>query len=95
MKHLKVALVALSFAAAGAAYAQQGPGGGPPSPEMTAMRAACQADAEKLCAGKQGREQGQCLRDNEAKLSKPCADARAKLAAARAAGGGGQRPPAN
>lgn len=95
MKALKMAVAAISFGVmAGAALAQQGGGGpgGTPSPEMVAMRAACQADMDKLCAGKQGREMGQCLTEKAAQLSKPCADARAKVQAARAAGGGGQRP---
>jgi hypothetical protein len=95
MKHLKVALVAISFAVAGAAYAQNGGGGGAgtPSPTMVAMQAACKADIDKLCAGKQGREMGQCLTQNAAALSKPCTDARAKLAAERAAAGGGAPRP--
>jgi hypothetical protein len=95
VKSLKMAIVAISFGMAGAAFAQNGGppgGGGGQSPEVVAMRAACQADIDKLCAGKQGREMGQCLTENAAKLTKPCADARAKLAAARAAGGGAPRP---
>lgn len=94
MKTLKMAIVAISFGAmAGVAFAQNGGGGGgTPSPEMVAMRAACQADIDKLCAGKQGREMGQCLTEKAAQLSKPCADARAKVQAARAAAGGAPRP---
>lgn len=90
MKSLKLAIVAISFGIAGAALAQAPgggpPGGGAPNPAMAAMRAACQADMDKLCSGKQGPEMGQCLRDNASKLSKECADARAKMPAPPAGG---------
>jgi hypothetical protein len=94
MKTLKLALVALSFGMAGAAFAQNGgppPGGGPGGQAgnlaFAAMRTACQADIDKLCSGKQGPDMRQCMTDNASKLSKECADARAKLASAMQGGG--------
>jgi hypothetical protein len=36
---------------------------------------------DKLCADKHGPDMRQCMQDNASKLSKECADARAKLAA--------------
>ena len=97
MKQLTLALVALSFGVAGAAFAQNGPPPGGPggpggNPAFAAVRAACQADQEKLCAGKQGPDARQCMTDNVSKLSKECADARAKLAASMPAGGPPPRP---
>jgi hypothetical protein len=47
-----------------------------PNPEREAQRAAllaaCGADLQKLCAGKEGRERFQCLREHRAELSAPC-----------------------
>lgn len=86
---LQIATTLGALALAGAAFAQQPPppgpggGGGPPSPEMQAarqaMREACAADAQKLCADKQGREMMMCLRDNADKTSQGCKDAMAKM----------------
>src|SRR5262245_40320069 len=65
---------------AGAAVAQAPQGGPSPEPQAAraAVRQACAADIQALCAGKEGREAGQCLRENAAKASKPCQDALAK-----------------
>src|SRR5215831_17093303 len=84
---LRLCLTLAAFSLAGAAFAQEpapGPGGGQgPSPEMQAarqaMRQACAADFQTLCAGKQGREAMMCLRDNSDKLSQGCKDAMAKM----------------
>jgi len=45
------------------------------------VRAACQADGEKLCPDKQGRERFQCMREKQDQLSQPCKDAMAQLPA--------------
>jgi hypothetical protein len=90
MRNLKLAIVAISFAVAGAAFAQAPggpPGGGPPNPLMVAMQAACKADQDKLCAGKAGPDVRACMQENASKLSKECGDARAKLIASMPAGG--------
>jgi hypothetical protein len=83
MKFLPMIVLA-ALSAAGAAYAQEGGGGGP-SPEVRAAREAmmkaCATDAQSLCAGKERRELMMCLRDNAAKLSAPCADAMSKMPA--------------
>jgi hypothetical protein len=59
-----------------------------PSPEVQAARDAvrknCAADAQKLCAGKTGRDAMSCLRSNSDQTSQDCKDALAKLP---------QRPP--
>ena len=49
----------------------------------TKFRAACEADRTKLCKDVEakGGKQVQCLRDKQAELSKPCADALAALPA--------------
>ena len=77
---LTAATAALALAA-GAAFAQ--PAGGPPpgggNPAFAAVRAACQADGEKLCGDKQGRERFQCMREKQDQLSKECKDAMAAL----------------
>jgi multidrug efflux system membrane fusion protein len=69
----------------------QGGGGFQPSPEMQAareaMHKACDPDMKKLCPGQEGREAFMCLRDNQAKSSKACQDALAKMP--RPGGGGG------
>jgi len=61
----------------------EGRGGFTPSPEMMAarqaMRQACAADMQKLCAGQQGRELFMCVRQNEGQLSAPCKAALAKM----------------
>jgi multidrug efflux system membrane fusion protein len=49
-------------------------------------RLLCAADMLKLCKGMQGRDAFMCLRQNQAKASKPCQDA---MASARGGGGGG------
>jgi multidrug efflux system membrane fusion protein len=58
-------------------------GGFQPSPEMQAARAAlrqaCAADLQKLCAGQEGREAFMCLRQNEAQASPACQAAMAKM----------------
>ena len=92
---LQIATTLAALAIAGAAFAQQPGGGGGPSPEMqaarAAMREACAADMQKLCEGKQGREAFMCMRDNADKASQACKDAMAKMRAAAPpppAGGG-------
>jgi hypothetical protein len=91
MRNLKLAIVAISFGIAGAAFAQAPggpPGGGPPNPLMAAMIQACQADMAKVCAGKQqGPDMRACMEANASQLSKECNDARAKMMAAMPAGG--------
>ena len=81
-------------APAGAAQADASPSGGggfTPSPEMQAarqaIRQACGADVQKLCAGAEGREAMICLRQNADQLSAGCKAAVAKLPH-RASGGG-------
>jgi hypothetical protein len=97
----------------GAAQANGGAGAGPgaggwrggggfqPSPEMMAarqaMRAACAADLQRLCAGQEGREAFICLRQNAAQASAACQSAMAKMPRRRPGGGdgggaGGQGP---
>jgi hypothetical protein len=44
-----------------------------------AMRQACAADMQKLCAGQEGREAFMCLRQNSSKASAPCQAAMAKM----------------
>jgi len=88
MKLQILALVgALSLAGAAAAQPPPGGGGQAPSPEMQAarqaVREACAADMQSLCAGKEGREAMMCLmRDNADKASQGCKDAMAKMRAA-------------
>jgi hypothetical protein len=50
---------------------------------------ACAADLKSLCAGKEGREQFMCLRENADKLSGPCKAAMAKMPRRQRPGGGG------
>lgn len=80
-----IVLAALSIGTA--AFAQEPPAAGGPSPEMQAARKAmmesCAADRKTLCDGKTGREAMMCMRDNADKLSAPCKDAMAKMMAAR------------
>jgi multidrug efflux system membrane fusion protein len=82
-------------AAVPAPSAQGGEGGGgfQPSPEMQAarqaMRQACGADMQRLCAGQEGREAFMCLRQNADKASAACKDAMAKMPHRRPGGGGG------
>jgi hypothetical protein len=98
MTHPLLTGAALALAlAASSAMAQPAPGGGPPpgggNPAFAAVRAACQADGDKLCAGKQGRERFQCMRENSDKLSAECKDAMSKLPQrppGAAPGGGGR-----
>jgi multidrug efflux system membrane fusion protein len=71
---------------------QAGPGGGfAPSPEMQAARAAlreaCAADLQQLCAGEQGREAFMCLRQNASQASAGCRAAMAKMPRFRPGGG--------
>ena len=79
MKILPPLIVLAALSAASAACAQ----GGGLSPEVhaarDAVRKACAAEAQSLCAGKQQREMMICLRDNAAKLSAPCAEAMSKM----------------
>ena len=80
---LKVTLLCVSMLAASAAVIAQAPPA--PSPEMQAAREAmmkaCDADIKSTCSGKEGREMFACLRENNAKLSKGCQDAMAKMPA--------------
>ena len=70
---------ALVLGTAAAAFAQAPAGGG----RGAAVRAACGADIQASCAGKQGPEIRQCLTDNQSKLSDGC-----KAALANAPGRG-------
>ncbi len=98
MKSVTMALAALAFGVAGAAFAQSsgpppgGPGGAPRDPAFAAMREACKADADKFCAGKERGERRQCMMDHEKDLSQGCKDARAKLPPPSAGGWGGGPP---
>jgi multidrug efflux system membrane fusion protein len=70
------------------------PGGGfQPTPEMQAARAAlrqaCAADLQKLCAGQEGREAFMCLRQNAGQASAACQAAMAKMPHRGGAGGPG------
>lgn len=90
-------------AGGGAPAAAQGPaaprggygqgGGFTPSPEMQAARAAlrqaCAADLEKLCAGMEGREAMMCLREKVGQASAGCQAAIAKMPHRRGGGGPG------
>ena len=84
---IQIATTIAALAIAGAAFAQPAGGGGgqAPSPEMqaarAAMREACAADMQKLCADKQGREAFMCLRENADQASAPCKAAFAKMPA--------------
>jgi len=87
---LHIAITVAALAMASASFAQQpapgGGGGAGVSPEVqaarAAMREACAADMQKLCADKQGREAFMCLRENADKVSQGCKDAQAKMRAA-------------
>ena len=76
----KSLVLCVSLLASGMVIAQAPPA---PSPEMAAARQAmlkaCDADIKSTCAGKEGREMGQCLRANSDKLSAGCKDAMAKM----------------
>jgi hypothetical protein len=69
------------------------PGGFQPTPEMQAARAAlrqaCAADLQKLCAGQEGREAVMCLRQNAGQASAACQAAMAKMPRRGGAGGPG------
>jgi hypothetical protein len=78
---MKLVSLVLCASLLGAAVAQaQAPA---PSPEQQAareaMRKACADDMKTLCSGKEGREMGQCMRENAEKVSAPCKDAMAKM----------------
>lgn len=40
--------------------------------QLKDIKEACQADAQKLCSDKQGKQKRKCLRDNRDKLSEAC-----------------------
>ena len=67
--------------------------GGQASPQMQAarqaIRQACAADMQKLCAGQEGREAMSCLRDKPDQVSAGCRDAMTKMRAQRQGAGGG------
>jgi hypothetical protein len=90
---IQIATTIAALALAGAAFAQPGGGGAPPSPELQAarqaMREACAADLQKLCPDKTGREAFMCLRENADKASQACKDAQAKMRAAAPPPAGG------
>ena len=89
MKFMNLVVVsALAIGSLGVALAQQPPAGGGGGGRGAAIRAACGADIETNCAGKQGPEIRQCLNDNKAKLSAGCS-----TALAAAPGGGGRATP--
>jgi hypothetical protein len=68
----RYAVIAVAMLMAGAAVAQDHPGGG-------ALRDACKADVQQYCANVEhgGGRIMKCLNDNEDKLSQQCKDARA------------------
>jgi hypothetical protein len=72
-----VLVVSLLSAAAVQAQAPE------PTPEQKAareaVRQACSADMQSLCADKKGHEAMTCLRSNSDKVSSGCKDAMAKL----------------
>jgi hypothetical protein len=55
----------------------------------TALRQACAADLQKLCAGQEGREAFMCLRQNAGQASAACQAAMAKMPRRGGAGGPG------
>jgi len=71
----------------------QGGGDFQPTPEMRAarqaVRQACAADLQTLCAGAEGREAMMCLRDNADQASAGCKAALAKMPRRGPGGGGG------
>ncbi len=70
-------------AVASGAYAQGFQGG------REAMEKACSVDMSSLCAGKTGREAGECLRGAGDKVSAPCKDALSKMGGPGGGGAGG------
>ena len=83
---LSAGAAALALATASSALAQPGPGGGPPpgggNPAFAAVRAACAADFQKLCAdAPAGPGRFQCLRDKQDQVSPDCKAAMAALPA--------------
>ena len=87
MKFINLVVVsALAVGSLGVALAQQPPAGGGGGGRGAALRAACGADIQTNCAGKQGPEIRQCLNDNKAKLSADCSTALANLPAPPAGG---------
>jgi len=82
-------LIVLAALSVGTAAFAQDPARPAPTPEMQAAREAvmksCATDRQTLCAGKEGRDAMQCMRDNADKLSAPCKDAMVKARAARQA----------
>lgn len=74
------------FAAASVAFlALSGPAFAQDATGAPAPLAACKADADKLCAGADGRDRMKCLRDNAANLSADCKAGMEKMAALRKA----------
>lgn len=67
---------ALASATAGAAHAQGAP---PPAEAREALQKACAAELTGLCAGKSGRDAGECLRAAGDKVSPGCKDAMSKM----------------
>jgi hypothetical protein len=84
---LHAVFAAAALVAAGAAYAvyAQAPSSAPPAPSpdraaaIQAIRTACAADFQTLCAGQEGRAAFMCLRTNQDKASPACKDALSKL----------------
>ena len=74
-------LLCVALFSAAAVQAQNAPPA--PTPEQKAardaVRQACAADVQSLCAGKQGHEAMMCLRSNPDKVSAGCKDAMSKL----------------
>lgn len=73
-------ILVASLLSAAAVQAQTPPA---PTPEQQAardaVRQACSADVQSLCADKKGHEAMMCLRSNSDKVSSGCKDAMAKL----------------
>ena len=66
-----------------------GGGGGGQGGARAALMKACAADLKSLCAGKEGREQFMCLRENADKVSPTCKAALAKMPRRQRPAGGG------
>jgi hypothetical protein len=74
-RHSLAAAAALMLLGAGVAAAQPGRG----NPARAAVREACAADMQKLCADKTGPDRRQCMIDHRADLSDGCKSAIAAM----------------
>ena len=80
---------AVALGLAGAVFAQ---GAAPMQAARAAMEQACSADIASLCAGKTGRDAGECLNAAGDKVSPGCKDAMSKMGGPGPRGQGGGAP---